>query len=123
MTIKELDAASDEITSALNTIMAKYQLTPSITYYLLKDAESQLANLRIQEYILTEEQNKQSEEINKQTEEVKSKPNVNRIPMKELKERVESKIKEKIKNGEINKDGSGSVYLTEVVKDDSESAN
>lgn len=120
MTIKELDAASAEIASNLNTVMAKYQLTPAITYYLLKDVESQLANLRIQEYILTEEQNK---EINKQTEKVKSKPNVNRIPMKELKERVESKIKEKIKNGEINKDGSGSVYLTEVMKDDSESAN
>lgn len=123
MTIKELDAASAEIASNLNTVMAKYQLTPAITYYLLKDVESQLANLRIQEYILTEEQNKQSEEINKQTEKVKSKPNVNRIPMKELKERVENKIKEKIKNGEINKDGSGSVYLTEVMKDDSESAN
>lgn len=128
MASRNLDSASNELIASLNAIMSKYQLTPTITYYILKEAESQLANLRIQEYILTEDLQKKSEEKPKTGEgnvtELKSnteKPKRQRISMKDLNKNLEAKIKEKIANGELDENGNGVVSLAEVMNCDSKS--
>lgn len=127
---RNIDSASNELIASLNAIMSKYQLTPTITYYILKEAESQLANLRIQEYILTEDLQKKSEEKPKTGEdnvtELKSnteKPKRQHISMKDLNKNLEAKIKEKIANGELDENGNGVVSLAEVLKNDSKSSD
>lgn len=119
MTIKDLDSAAHELIASLNIIMEKYQLSPGITYYLLKEAESQLANLRIQEYTLSEEKPNESDEELEES----PVPVENRISMSTLKKKVEQKIQEKIKNGDLDENGNGRVMLEEVMSDVSESSN